>query len=78
MPTTRSAGRPQASRMTQTMTSSGLVMVMTKACGQWVLIAAPTVATILALVPIRSSRLMPGRRAMPAVTMTMSAPLRSA
>ncbi len=43
MPTTRSAGSPQASRMTHTITSSGLVMVMTKASGQCFLIAAPTV-----------------------------------
>ena len=43
MPTTRFAGSPQASRMTHTMTSSGLVMVITKASGQCFLIAAPTV-----------------------------------
>ena len=39
MPTTRCDGSPQASRMTHTMTSSGLVIVMTKASGQCFLIA---------------------------------------
>ena len=75
MPTTRLAGSPQAWRMTQTITSSGLVMVMTKAPGQCSLIAAPTWVTTLVLMPIKSSRLMPGLRGMPAVTITTSAPL---
>ncbi len=49
MPTTRSAGRPLASRMTQTMTSSGLVMTMTKACGACCLMFSPTDFMTLAL-----------------------------
>src|SRR5947208_2958729 len=60
MPTTRFAGNPVASFMTQTIASSGLVIVMTNACGQCCLIAAPTSPTTLVLMPIRSSRLMPG------------------
>ncbi len=78
MPTTRFAGNPVASFMTQTIASSGLVIVMTKACGQLVLIAAPTSPTILVLMPIRSSRLIPGFLGTPAVTITTSAPLMSA
>ena len=42
MPTTLLAGRPQASRNTPTMTSSGLVMQITKASGQYFLMPAPT------------------------------------
>jgi hypothetical protein len=62
----------------QTMASSGLVMTMTKASGQCCLIASPTVLTMPALVAIRSSRLMPGFRGMPAVTITTSAPAMAA
>ena len=57
------------------MASSGLVMQMTKAPGQLAFIPAPTDCMTWVLMPIRSSRLMPGRRATPAVTMTTSAPL---
>ena len=78
MPTTRFAGKPVASFMTQTIASSGLVIVMTKAFGQCRSIAAPTSPTTLVLMPIRSSRLMPGLRGTPAVTITTSAPLMSA
>ncbi len=78
MPTTRLCGRPEASRITHTITSSGLVMVMTKAFGQCCLIAAPTVLITLALMPMRSSRLMPGLRATPAVTITISEPASAA
>ena len=75
MPTTRFAGSPQACFMTHTITSSGLVMVMTNAPGQCSLIAAPTWPMTFVLMPIRSSRLIPGLRGMPAVTITTSAPL---
>ncbi len=56
------------------MTSSGLVMTMTKAFGAYLPMASPTVLQTPLLMPIRSSRLMPGLRGMPAVTMTTSAP----
>ena len=50
-------------------------MQMTKASGQWVLIPSATLAITPAFLPIRSSRLIPGVRGKPAVTMTTSAPL---
>ncbi len=78
MPTTMPCGWPVISRSAQTMTSSGLVTQITNALGQWVLMPSPTAFITLMLMPIRSSRLMPGLRATPAVTMTTSAPLRSA
>src|ERR1044071_7285849 len=62
MPTTRFAGKPVASFITHTIASSGFVIVMTKACGQCCLMAAPTSPTTFVLMPIRSSRLMPGFR----------------
>ncbi len=74
MPTTRAGGKPDTSFITQTMTSSGLVMTMTKAFGQCFLMFSPTEVMTLALMPMRSSRLMPGLRGIPAVTMTTSAP----
>ncbi len=78
MPTTRSAGRPDFSRITQTIASSGLVMTMTKAFGQWVLMPSATWAITPAFLPIRSSRLIPGVRGKPAVTITTSAPAMAA
>ena len=51
------------------MASSGLVMQMTKAFGAYFLMPAPTCSITLRLMPSRSSRLMPGLRGTPAVTM---------
>ncbi len=45
-------------------------MTITKASGQCFLMFSPTVLITPALVAIRSSRLMPGLRGMPAVTIT--------
>ena len=59
------------------MASSGLVMTMTKALGAYCLIPSDTEVMIFELVPRRSSRLIPGLRAMPAVTMQTSAPTMS-
>ena len=56
------------------MASSGLVMQMTKAFGAYFLMPAPTCSITLRLMPSRSSRLMPGLRGTPAVTMQTSAP----
>ena len=56
MPTTLLCGRPDSSRITHTITSSGLVTTMTKALGQCCLMFSATVATTLALMPIKSSR----------------------
>ena len=78
MPTTFSCGRPENSRSAQTIASSGLVMQMTKASGACALIPSPTDFITFRLMPSRSSRLMPGLRGTPAVTMHTSAPAMSA
>ena len=75
MPTTMSRGRPQNFCSAQTIASSGLVTQMTKAFGAYFLMPAPTCSITLRLISRRSSRLMPGFRATPAVTMQTSAPL---
>ena len=69
MPTTMCLGRPQAFCSAHTMASSGLVMQMTKALGAYFLMPEPTCSITLRLMPRRSSRLMPGLRGTPAVTM---------
>jgi hypothetical protein len=78
MPTTICGRRPENSRSAQTIASSGLVMQITKAFGAWVRMPSPTDFITLRLIPSRSSRLMPGLRATPAVTMQTSASLMSA
>ena len=78
MPTTLAFGRPENCCRAQTMASSGLVMQMTKALGAWALMPSPTAFMTFRLMPIRSSRLMPGLRGTPAVTMQTSAPAMSA
>ena len=55
-----------------TIASSGLVMQITKASGACCLMPSPTAAMTLRLMPSRSSRLMPGLRGTPAVTITTS------
>ena len=60
-----------------TIASSGLEMTMTNALGAYCLMPSATLVMIFELVAIRSSRLMPGLRGRPAVTMTTSAPLMS-
>ena len=74
MPTTMLRGRPEAFCSAQTIASSGLVMQMTKAFGAYFFRPAPTWSMTLRLMPSRSSRLMPGLRGTPAVTMQTSAP----
>ena len=74
MPQTLWVGRPENSRSAQTMASRGLVMQMTKASGAWARRPSPTAFMTLRLIPSRSSRLMPGLRGTPAVTMQTSAP----
>ena len=78
MPTTLLCGRPENSRSAQTIASSGLVMQMTKAFGACALMPSPTAFMTFRLMPSRSSRLMPGLRGTPAVTMHTSAPAMSA
>ena len=74
MPTTFCCGSPQYFCSAQTMASSGLVMQMTKALGAYFLMPEPTCSITLRLMSSRSSRLMPGLRGTPAVTMQTSAP----
>ena len=74
MPTTMFLGRPQAFCSAHTIASSGLVMQMTNALGAYFLIPEPTCSITLRLMPRRSSRLMPGLRGTPAVTMQTEAP----
>ena len=54
------------------MASSGLLTTITIAFGDALTACAVTSATIAMLVASRSSRLMPGRRAMPDVITTTS------
>ena len=65
MPTTICLGRPQDFCSAQTMASSGLVIQITKAFGAYFVMPAPTCSITLRLMPIRSSRLMPGFRGTP-------------
>ena len=74
MPTTICLGRPQAFCSAHTMASSGLVMQITNAPGAYFLMPEPTCSITLRLMPSRSSRLMPGLRGTPAVTMQTLAP----
>ena len=53
-------------------------MQITKASGACVLMPSPTAFITFRLMPSRSSRLMPGLRGTPAVTMQTSAPAMSA
>src|SRR5439155_15103536 len=74
MPITRSRGNPVTCFVTQHITSSGFETTRTIASGQWRLISCETCFTLSALVRTRSSRLIPGLRAMPAVTTTRALP----
>ena len=74
MPTTRWRGKPVASFMTYAITSRGFDTTITTASGATRAISRPTECTIPALVRSRSSRLIPGLRAIPAVTTTRSEP----
>ena len=56
------------------MASSGLLTMINVASGDRAAISLVTLPTIFILVLIRSSRLIPGLRAMPAVMMTTSEP----
>ena len=73
-PITRAAGKPVTWNVRWTIASSGFETTITIASGLVSRIFAATSPTIRALVESRSSRLMPGLRAMPAVTTTTSLP----
>ncbi len=72
MPTTFCCGSPQDFCSAHTMASSGLVMQITKALDAYFLMPEPTCPITFRLISSRSSRLMPGLRGTPAVTMQTS------
>ncbi len=68
MPITRSRGKPETRRATSHMASSGLVTMMRMVSGERETSWRTTSETIAVFFASRSSRLMPGLRARPAVT----------
>ena len=74
MPITRSRGNPAASKATWHIASSGLETTTTIASGDPATTCWVTERTMPMLVRSRSSRLMPGLRAMPEVMTTTSEP----
>ena len=75
---TRAAGSPLVSRATWHIASMGLAKMMKVASGECSMALPTTLRTMPALVPSRSSRVMPGRRGTPEVTTTTSEPAVSA
>ena len=73
-PMTRCRGNPDTLAERAVISSSGLETTMSTASGACFTTFSTTLRTILALVSIRSIRLMPGLRARPAVTMTAPDP----
>ncbi len=74
IPITRSRGKPQTPPASWAIASRGLVTISRIASGDWVVAAFTTEAMTFALVITRSSRDIPGLRATPLVTTTMSEP----
>ena len=73
-PITRAFGNPDAIEASAVISSSGLDTTTITASGEAATSFSVTSRTILALVPSRSIRLMPGLRGSPAVITTMSEP----
>ena len=73
-PSTRLLGNPLASWASAVISSSGFDTTMMTASGECLATFSATCRTILALVSMRSIRLMPGLRGRPAVMTTMSLP----
>ena len=71
-PMTRFFGKPVASCARAVISSSGLETTMITASGEVEAMFSATWRTILALVSMRSIRLMPGLRGRPAVITTTS------
>ena len=69
MPNTRSFGKPVTSFIAQTIASSGLLTTITIASGELSRMPCATCLMIPRFVFNKSSRLIPGLRASPAVTM---------
>ena len=78
IPRTRSRGKPDAWNATWHIASSGFVTMIRIASGEWRTACSTTERTIPAFFASRSSRLIPGWRARPLVTTTMSLPAVSA
>ena len=74
MPNTRVRGKPLVSYTFWTMASRGLVTAIMMQLGEYLTTCSVTEVVIFMLVNSRSSRLIPGRRAMPAVITTTSEP----
>ena len=74
MPITRFFGKPEAFSATWHMASRGFVTITRIASGERFVASVTTPRTIPAFVLIRSSRLIPGLRAIPLVTTMMSEP----
>jgi hypothetical protein len=72
MPTTRSLGKPDRFQASCTMASSGLVTRIRMAFRERATTWSTTPPTISAFLKSRSSRVMPGLRARPAVITTTS------
>jgi hypothetical protein len=72
MPSTRSRGNPEARIATWHIASSGLVTMTRIAFGECLAADSTTERTMPAFLVSRSSRLIPGWRASPEVTTTMS------
>ena len=74
MPMTRSRGKPEACIATWHIASSGFETTTMIDFGERLTISFVTEETIASFVVTRSSRLIPGLRGTPAVTMQTSAP----
>ncbi len=72
MPITRSGGNPDFFQASWTIASSGFVTRMRMACGERWTVCSTTLPTISAFLNRRSSRVIPGFRANPAVITTTS------
>ena len=68
------AGKPEAFHATYTIASSGLLTTIITALGECLAMFSATLRTMPVLMLMRSSRLIPGLRATPAVTITTSLP----
>ena len=73
-PITRWAGNPDTLAASAVISSSGFDTTISTASGACLTTFSVTLRTILALISIRSIRLMPGLRGRPAVMITMPDP----
>ena len=71
-PKMRLVGKPEAFHAVYTMASRGFETTIITQLGEYLATCSATVRTICTLVAIKSSRLIPGLRGIPAVTTTTS------